>query len=501
MSSTSPLPPDYTFSTDNLPPPPYTAAPPIPPRPARHVSDLGPAHPPIRRGSSEDRGGSSSWRRLVPTLRSAMNRLDIVSGSLAPPLPPRARTTSAPLSKAARTLSHDTVPSSTSPPSLVSSSATTSAPARKKLTKFIATSPSGVSFMSPLYAAASTPKKPAQQGASPISFRTVPPRRGRDVIDLRFDSDDKTPESSGEEAPRRTSWTVAGASAVAASTSKATPPKVMAKKTKPKIAPKRPAPAPPSAPSTPTTGSSKQTRSAPATTPLGDDGDAPRVGAVGRYCRDHAGMVCAADGFYWRDAKGKSGVYVAFNDYIPTDLGQQTQALLRVTMDSPLTAKEAPGFIYAYELRTLSGGQTAYFKVGRSDNVPRRMGQWSAQCGYVPTLRDVFPLKARAVSGAGVTRAPSILGTFLPGATKAGTDASRMIPAVKRWERLVHLELADRAAAARPKEYDALCKPCSDCGTVHQEIFPLEGDPQVYEHVVVDAIERWERFVRVITET
>ncbi|BEI95679.1 hypothetical protein CcaverHIS631_0106280 [Cutaneotrichosporon cavernicola] len=382
--------------------------------------------------------------------------------------------------------------------------------------------------MSPLYAAASTPKKPAQQGASPISFRTVPPRRGRDVIDLRFDSDDKTPESSGEEAPRRTSWTVAGASAVAASTSKATPPKVMAKKTKPKIAPKRPAPAPPSAPSTPTTGSSKQTRSAPASTPvrcagytragvpckrlvraqapllatpLGDDGDAPRVGAVGRYCRDHAGMVCAADGFYWRDAKGKSGVYVAFNDYIPTDLGQQTQALLRVTMDSPLTAKEAPGFIYAYELRTLSGGQTAYFKVGRSDNVPRRMGQWSAQCGYVPTLRDVFPLKARAVSGAGVTRAPSILGTFLPGATKAGTDASRMIPAVKRWERLVHLELADRAAAARPKEYDALCKPCSDCGTVHQEIFPLEGDPQVYEHVVVDAIERWERFVRVITET
>jgi hypothetical protein len=169
-------------------------------------------------------------------------------------------------------------------------------------------------------------------------------------------------------------------------------------------------------------------------------------------------------------------------------------------MDSPLTAKDSPGFIYAYELRTLGGTQTAYFKVGRSDNVPRRMGQWSAQCGYVPTLRDVFPLKARAPSGAGVTRAPSILHTFLPGATKAGTDAARMIPAVKRWERLVHLELADRAAAARPKEYEALCKPCSDCGTVHREIFPLQGDPQVYERTVVDAIERWERFVRAITE-
>ncbi|GMK54693.1 hypothetical protein CspeluHIS016_0112790 [Cutaneotrichosporon spelunceum] len=228
---------------------------------------------------------------------------------------------------------------------------------------------------------------------------------------------------------------------------------------------------------------------------------APVQALMGRYCRDHASMVCAPDGFYWRDAKGKSGVFIAFKDFIPTDLGQQTQALLRVTMDSPLTAKETPGFIYAYELRTLSSGQTAYFKVGRSDNVPRRMGQWSAQCGYVPTLRDVFPLKARAPSGAGVARAPSIIGTFLPGATKAGTDAARMIPAVKRWERLVHLELADRAVAARPKEYEALCKPCSDCGAVHQEIFPLRSDPKVYEQVVVDVIERWERFVRAITES
>jgi hypothetical protein len=50
---------------------------------------------------------------------------------------------------------------------------------------------------------------------------------------------------------------------------------------------------------------------------LGDDGDAPRAGAVGRYCRDHAGMVCAADGFYWRDARGKSGVWIDFKGELP----------------------------------------------------------------------------------------------------------------------------------------------------------------------------------------
>lgn len=42
-----------------------------------------------------------------------------------------------------------------------------------------------------------------------------------------------------------------------------------------------------------------------------DDDDAERM--VGRYCKDHAGLVCAADGFYWRDANGKAGVWVEFS--------------------------------------------------------------------------------------------------------------------------------------------------------------------------------------------
>jgi hypothetical protein len=34
---------------------------------------------------------------------------------------------------------------------------------------------------------------------------------------------------------------------------------------------------------------------------------------VGHYCKDHAGLVCAAAGFYWRDGRGKSGVWVQFD--------------------------------------------------------------------------------------------------------------------------------------------------------------------------------------------
>ncbi|TXT10900.1 hypothetical protein VHUM_01651 [Vanrija humicola] len=216
---------------------------------------------------------------------------------------------------------------------------------------------------------------------------------------------------------------------------------------------------------------------------------------TGRFCKDHAGLVCAVDGFYWRDRKGRSGVWVEFKDYIPPDLGQQTQTLLRMTMESALTAKELPGFLYAYELRAKGGQDTAYFKVGRTDNVPRRLGQWTQQCqSHTPTLRDIFPL-----SGAALSRRPSRPGSLLPGAVKGGVAAARMVPAVKRWERLVHLELADRSAAQRGDEYDELRTPCADCGATHKEIFALANDGvSTYEHVVVEVIERWEKFVRQI---
>ncbi|KAL1410409.1 hypothetical protein Q8F55_004420 [Vanrija albida] len=216
---------------------------------------------------------------------------------------------------------------------------------------------------------------------------------------------------------------------------------------------------------------------------------------TGRYCKDHAGLVCAVDGFYWSDRRGRSGVWVEFKDYIPPDLGQQTQTLLRMTMESALTAKELPGFLYAYELRAKGGRDTAYFKVGRTDNVPRRIGQWTQQCqSHTPTLRDIFPL-----SGAALKRRPSGPGSLLPGAVKGGVEARRMVPAVKRWERLVHLELSDRSASQRGSDYDAVRQPCADCGTIHKEIFPLADDGvSTYEEVVVEVIERWEKFVRKI---
>ncbi|KAL7424776.1 hypothetical protein Q5752_000460 [Cryptotrichosporon argae] len=215
-----------------------------------------------------------------------------------------------------------------------------------------------------------------------------------------------------------------------------------------------------------------------------------------RYCKDHAGLVCQAEGFYWRAHKGSEGVWIAFKDYVPLDLGQQTQTVLRVTMESALTGKDQPGFLYVYELRDLGNERTAFFKVGRTDNVPRRIGQWTKQCtSHTPTLRDVFPLRAPARP---LARQPSVSTSLLPGAVSAGTTARRMAPYAKRWERLVHLELADRASAADPAAVRRLGAPCADCGKGHREIFPVCRDGGY--QLVVCVVERWERYVRTISQ-
>jgi hypothetical protein len=68
--------------------------------------------------------------------------------------------------------------------------------------------------------------------------------------------------------------------------------------------------------------------------------------------------------------------------------------------------------------------------------------------------------------------------------------------AMKRWERLVHLELADLSSSGCPDEWINVRSKCSDCGTVHREIFPIPrtGKDDEYDKVV-EVIARWAGFV------
>ena len=81
--------------------------------------------------------------------------------------------------------------------------------------------------------------------------------------------------------------------------------------------------------------------------------------------------------------------------------------------------QESPGFIYAYELRDLQTPTTSFFKVGRTDNVPRRMGEWANRM-----LSRRFELCV-GTSRAAVTYLGATL-TSLPG---PGPNTVQLVPA------------------------------------------------------------------------
>ena len=88
--------------------------------------------------------------------------------------------------------------------------------------------------------------------------------------------------------------------------------------------------------------------------------------------------------------------------------------------------------------------KTIMLKIGRAQNVHRRMSQWSKQCGQNITLIRYYP---HSPSSASSTPAPP-----------------RKVPNVGRVERLIHLELSDKKA---------IKDECEQCGREHREWFEV----------------------------
>lgn len=77
---------------------------------------------------------------------------------------------------------------------------------------------------------------------------------------------------------------------------------------------------------------------------------------------------------------------------------------------------------------------------------------------------------------------------------------------MKRWERLVHLELSDISSRLCAEAWSTVREKCQDCGTVHREIFPVPRRPngedlrddvigqEAYD-LVVEVILRWAQFI------
>lgn len=116
--------------------------------------------------------------------------------------------------------------------------------------------------------------------------------------------------------------------------------------------------------------------------------------------------------------------------------------------------------------RGLSSGddtKTMLLKIGRANNVMRRMNEWKRQCGYHLSLIRFYPY---IQTGSGVE--------------------PRKMPHAHKVERLIHLELAGMGMRVSDRQKE----PCAACGTQHKEWFEVEATKDGVLRVD-EAIRRW----------
>ncbi|KZV88587.1 hypothetical protein EXIGLDRAFT_839120 [Exidia glandulosa HHB12029] len=209
------------------------------------------------------------------------------------------------------------------------------------------------------------------------------------------------------------------------------------------------------------------------------------------FCHMHRKTESVPFGFLSR-----SGEFVEFSDWISPLTSAQTQKAIRLEMVKEISPSDPPGFIYVYKVEEDSHDGALVLKIGRSNNVTRRIGEWEKQCGKTLVVLGFWPAVAPMCKCSG------------------------------RVERLSQLELADvsvyapyMAEAERPpppdkkrvrvKSITALARPpngCDKCGEQHREIFtfllPSEGpykDEQVFYDVFIkSSVGKWVRFGNLI---
>lgn len=226
--------------------------------------------------------------------------------------------------------------------------------------------------------------------------------------------------------------------------------------------------------------------------------------------------------------------------YIPPHLSPQATSTLLVELSKPISPYDTPGYIYIFWLtstattpspttaasllnpptptRRISDVLSEYsytpddddntthtptikLKIGRANNVHRRMNEWTRQCGHALSLVRWYPYvpsSAHASPATSPVRYPDLSRPATssyqqlpnPGSSSirpatAGRRVSdqsgvRMVPHAHRVERLIHLELAERRVK----------RDCVACGREHREWFEIEAT-QAGVKAVDEVVRRW----------
>ncbi|EUC49047.1 hypothetical protein COCMIDRAFT_23228 [Bipolaris oryzae ATCC 44560] len=226
--------------------------------------------------------------------------------------------------------------------------------------------------------------------------------------------------------------------------------------------------------------------------------------------------------------------------YIPTSLPPKLASTLLAELSKPISSHDEDGFIYIFwltpeaagpapasaasnllapraeggsrrrtsdvmrqysvkEKKGEKGGEkgekgskgTILLKIGRANNVHRRMNEWTRQCGYSLSLVRYYPHVSSATPSPAGSRQPSHQGRESSGGSGAdsklqvGGDGAaaagvRKVPYAHRVERMIHLELGEQR----------VIKQCEACGKSHKEWFEVEATRDGIKKVD-EVVKRW----------
>lgn len=113
-----------------------------------------------------------------------------------------------------------------------------------------------------------------------------------------------------------------------------------------------------------------------------------------------------------------------------------------------------------------SNKKTILLKIGRAQNVQRRLNQWTRQCGYNLSLIRYYPYHSAPLSSISVNEPPK---------------TPRKVANVHKVERLIHIELSGKRVGHGK---------CGACNKEHREWFEVEANRNGVK-AVDEVIRRW----------
>lgn len=189
---------------------------------------------------------------------------------------------------------------------------------------------------------------------------------------------------------------------------------------------------------------------------------------------------------------------------IPPRTSPEVTALLMAELSKPLSPNDESGYIYMFWLTGASPGapqdrdaaallaeshgqqlpgtrdadtllrsfstagttrsdSKVLLKIGRANNVHRRMQQWQKQCGHDVSLIRFYPHTSRSATPPEPKHRRQSAGTSPAGELSQGV---RKVPYSHRVERLIHIELSPIRAKLQA---------CETCGREHREWFAADA--------------------------